>query len=167
MYPVVLVREVITVSVWWMKAYINQSLTGPLTLSSASFSMFIALLLTFLSSLVVVSSSFFRRWPASRGLLVLKSYGVLGWPKNWRSEWIQSCSCSIRATWNNTTPGSGSFTGKHTAHTCVPVAEAPYLISSFLTLLAVLADVVLQFLDLELNFVVLLSDFISCWTLIL
>lgn len=70
-----------------------------LTLSSASFSMFIALLLTFLSSLVVVSSSFFRRWPASRGLFVLKSYEVLGWPKNWRSEWIQSCSSSIRDTW--------------------------------------------------------------------
>lgn len=44
-----------------------------LTLSSASFSMFMALLLTFLSSLVVVSSSFFSRWPASRGLLALKS----------------------------------------------------------------------------------------------
>lgn len=45
--------------------------------------------------------------------------------------------------------------------------ELSHLFSGFLTLPAVLADVVLQLLDLELHFVVLLSYFISRRTLLL
>lgn len=69
-----------------------------LTRSSASVSTFIALMLTFLPSFSFISCSFWSLWPASFGLLVLKSYALLGCPKRCFSALIQSLSFNILDT---------------------------------------------------------------------